>query len=117
MVIKHLGVENCKPVATPGCTEEEYDETSCDKYGPLQRGEAIEYRTIAARLNYLALDRMDIQFAVKEVAKHMSRPVVLDWVKLKRLARYLAGKPWYVQRYEWQDLPGHLDAFADSDWA
>ena len=65
MVIRHLGVENCKPVATPGCTEAEYDETSRDKYEPLRGGEAIEYRMIAARLNYLALDRMDIQFAVK----------------------------------------------------
>ena len=70
---------------------------------------------IAARLNYLAVGRMDIKFAVKDVAKHMSRPVALDWVKLKRLARYLAGKPRYVQRYEWQDLPGHFDAFPDSD--
>ena len=47
----------------------------------------------------------------------MARPVALDWVKLKRLARYLAGKPRYVQRYEWQHFPSHLDAFADSDWA
>ena len=117
MVIRHLGVENCKPVTTPGCTEAEYDETSRGEYEPLRGAEATEYRTLAARLNYLALDRMDIQFAVKEVAKHMARPVALDWVKLKRLARYLAGKPRYVQRYEWQHFPSHLDAFADSDWA
>ena len=47
----------------------------------------------------------------------MSRPVALDWVKLKRLVQYLAGKPRYVQRYERQELPGHFDAFAESDWA
>ena len=72
---------------------------------------------IAARLNYVALDRMDMKFAAKEVAKHMSRPVALDWVKLKRIARCLAGTPRYVERYEWQEFRGHLDAFADSDWA
>ena len=47
----------------------------------------------------------------------MSRPVELDWIKIKRAARYLAGAPRYVQMYEWQDYDGHMHAFADSVWA
>ena len=34
--------------------------------------EATTYGALAARLNYLALDRTDIQFATKEVAKYMA---------------------------------------------
>ena len=117
LILKQVGVECCKPVSTPGCTDAEYDEASRDQYEHLCGEEATQYRAVAARLNYLALDRPDIQFATKEIAKHMSRPVTLDWVKLKRLARYLAGKPRYVQVYQWQSLPARVDAFADSDWA
>ena len=77
--------------------------------------EATLYRGIAARLNYLALDRVDIQYSAKEIAKHMSRPVELDWAKIKRAARYFAGAPRYVQMYEWQNYDGHIQAFGDSD--
>ena len=45
-----------------------------------------EFRALAARANYLALDRPDIQFAVKEVARRMATPRVDDWILLKRLA-------------------------------
>ena len=47
----------------------------------------------------------------------MARPTVSDWKQIKRAARYLAGAPRYVQQYEWQDYDGHMDAYADSDWA
>ncbi len=45
------------------------------------------------RLSYLAQDRPDIQFSCKEVAKGMLAPTEGDWQKLKRLGRYLVGKP------------------------
>ena len=55
--------------------------------------------------------------AAKEIAKHVARPTVLDWKEIKRVARYLAGAPRYVQHYEWQEYDGHMHAYADSDWA
>ena len=79
--------------------------------------EATLYRAIAARLNYIALDRADIQYCAKDIAKHMARPVELDWAKIKRVARYFAGAPRYVQMYEWQEYNGQMQTFADSDWA
>ena len=51
----------------------------------------------------MALDRADIQYCAKEIAKHMARPVELDWAKIKRVARYFAGVPRYVQMHEWQE--------------
>ena len=53
----------------------------------------------------------------KDIAKHMARPMVADWVKTRRVARYLPGAPRYVQRYEWQQQETRIDAYADSDWA
>ena len=38
--------------------------------------EAKEFRCLAARLNYLSQDCPDLQFAAKEVARHMSRPTI-----------------------------------------
>ena len=45
-----------------------------------------------ARANYLAVDRGDIAFCVKELARRMSSPSRQDWERLQRLARYLRHK-------------------------
>jgi hypothetical protein len=47
----------------------------------------------------------------------MSAPTVRDQEALKRLARYLLGKPRVVFHYAWQRAPESLDVFTDSDWA
>ena len=82
--------------------------------GPM---EATQYRALTARLNYLAMDRPDIQFATKEVARHMANPTTGNWLLMKRLGRYLKGSPRLVQMFRWQDSPWSLDAYTDSDWA
>ena len=46
---------------------------------------------MAARANYLAADRPDIQYSVKEICRRMAKPVESDWKKLIRLARYIKG--------------------------
>ena len=72
---------------------------------------------LVARINDLALDRPDIQFGVKEAAKRMSAPCAPDWKLLKRIGRYLKLVPRAVQVYVWQDEPGELVTYVDSDWA
>ena len=83
----------------------------------LSHEQATEYRSLGARANYLANDRMDIQFAVKEICRSMSDPTIGDRRKLKRLARYLVGRPRLVSEYEFQMRCDHLDGFSDSNWA
>ena len=51
------------------------------------------FRRIAARANYLAADRPDIQFAVKEICQGMARPTRRHWEKMNTLARYLKSVP------------------------
>jgi hypothetical protein len=47
----------------------------------------------------------------------MSSPRNGDWVALKRVVRYLLGKPRLVWRFVWQEKPNFLSAFSDSNWA
>ena len=37
--------------------------------------------------------------------------------RLKRLVRYLVGRPRAVMRFEWQDMPEILDVYSDANWA
>ena len=49
--------------------------------------EATNYRSIAARANYLSADRPDMMYAVKELCRGMAKPTRGHWLKLKRLGR------------------------------
>ena len=90
------------------------DEGTEELLGP---AEASQYRANAARANYLAQDRADVQYAVKEIARRMSRPRTQDWGLLKRLARYLIGSPRVSFYYYWQTCPEGFDVYVDADWA
>ena len=62
-----------------------------------------EGRHQGARANYLALDRPDIQYAVKEMCREMSNPTRGDLRRLRRLGRYLVGRPRSVWSFKFQD--------------
>ena len=59
----------------------------------LNIAEARRFRGLAARANYLAQDRPDIQFAAKELCRNMAVPKMDDWDNMKRLGRYLVKNP------------------------
>ena len=61
--------------------------------------QASAYRGFVARAIYLAQDRSDIQYAVKELSRTMSALIVGCWEKLKRLGRYLVGRTRSVQLF------------------
>ena len=83
--------------------EEEEEEALCG-------AEATAFCGIAARCNYLQPDRPDIQYATKEACRLMSRPTASSWEMLKRIGRYLKGKPRLIWRYVWQAQLEILDA-------
>ena len=90
----------------------------CHKTDELLDHERLEkYQSICARTNFLALDRMDIQYASKECCRAMSKPALKDWAKLKRLGRYLVGKPRLVYSYPFQEEIKVVTAFSDASWA
>ena len=58
---------------------------------------ATQYRSIVARANFLAIDKIDIQFEVKELARSMAKPTASAWEKSIRLGKYLPARPRFVQ--------------------
>ena len=106
-----MGLEEAKEVKTPATREEgargskdknddEDDEAEVDEKvrdgdeeedAMMSKKEEACYRSWTARLNYLAIDRPDIQFATKTCAKAMSGPQGKDVMRLTSIARYLKG--------------------------
>ena len=115
IIIKQLQLTDAKTVTTPGTKEE--GNTSEDNEHVLSDKEATDYRAIVARCNYLAPDRPDIAFTVKELARAMAKPTRGDLQRLKRLARYLKGKPRLTMRYAWQPAQTTVTTYSDADWA
>lgn len=124
IMLRDMGLEECKLVATPGVKGDEQDVTQ------LEAGRHRLYRSVVARANFLAQDRPDIRFSVKELCRKMSCPRECDWLALKRLCRYLRGRPRVVQYivvggvdsgainvFVEKDTPEELDVVVDSDWA
>ena len=83
----------------------------------MQPAQGRALRGYAARLNYLSPDRPDIAFSTKEICRHMAKPTVGAWRKLKRLVRYLLGTPRTVLAYPWQGAEEQIETYSDSDWA
>ena len=115
IILGQLKLKDAKSVSSPGTKEE--GTTQFDNGDEFDEKEAPQYRAIVARCNYIAPDRPDIAYAVKESARHMASPTKGDWQRLKRLGRYLKGKPRLQQIYQWQHEPITLRVYSDVDWA
>ena len=115
ILIEALKLKEARSVGTPGEDEKDHEEEeNKEELGP---EDATRYRALAARANYLALDRPDVQYAVKEICRSMSKPTVGGKKKLKRLGRYLIGKPRMVSRFDWRGEESEVETFGDSNWA
>ena len=117
LVVRELGLEQASVSKVPGVKPSRDGEVTAAMSEELGRDEARRYRAVAARLNYLAPDRVDIGYSVKEAARSMAKPLVGDWDKLKRIGRYLLGKPRLISKFAWQSDIGVVTAYSDSDWA
>ena len=113
IILEQLGLTTAQPLGTPGV--EETKEKGSDEAGqtpvPLDAEATSLYRAITARANYVAQDRPDIQYAVKELCRrtHCQQ-------RLVRLGRYLRGRPRAVALFPWQTCPGIQDVFTDASW-
>ena len=58
------------------------------------------YRSWTMRGSYLSQDRCELQFAVKELARRMQQPNTKNMQALKRLVRFLKGKPEMLGRVQ-----------------
>ena len=115
IILEQLQLQDAKEVTMPGAREE--GRTAMDNEIKLGDNEATKFRAIVARLNYRSPDRPDIAYIVKELARAMFDPTNGDWLRLKRLGRYVKGKPRLQQLYPWQPAQQRITSYSDSDWA
>ena len=115
-VLKALDMLESNAVATP-CVEEQRREEEDGEEQVLQGEEATRYRAVVARVNYLSQDRADIRYSTMRLCSRMSSPTPRDMEKLKRMARYLKGRPRMPALFAWQSRHSKIIAFTDNDWA
>ncbi len=112
-LVSECGLAGSNTMATPGLrasfAEVEKDQPLPTRFNTAFRGSAV-------RANYLSADRIDCQFAAKEVCRWMAAPTEQSWAALKRLCRYLVGLPRMVYVYRWQKVQS-VEVFTDTDWA
>ena len=81
----------------------------------LTGGDITRYSALVARISYLSQDRPNLKFASMQVCCAMAKPSVRDMERVKRIGRYLAGKPRAKCWFRWQQS-GELEAYSDADW-
>mgnify|MGYP000446280345 FL=1 len=119
MLEKEWEMTNCNPVPTPYVKPP----ASVNGVGGETEGRAMSpanatlYRRAAARINYVALDRPDLSFASRVASSKMSDPQEGDEQIIKRIIRYLKGKPRVAIRYQFQEESEGIVVYTDSDWA
>ena len=113
--IASLSLEEAKPVSTPYTrdTRKGQANTLCE----LSMSEKATYMSGSCLLRCVALDRMDVVFATKEVRSRTVKAFLLALLLLKRVARYMAGHRVVVINYPYQDNPSQIDCYTDADWA
>lgn len=69
------------------------------------------------RASYVAQDRPDISEAVKCLSRRMHEPKESDFQDLKRLVRFLKGKPCVLLKFGRQKFADTIHMYVDSDFA
>lgn len=74
ILLQALNLKQAKSVSTPGI------QRSPDRGTELTGEQLKQYRSPCRRCNYLALDRPDIAYSAKELARAMSKPCTFDTI-------------------------------------
>ena len=109
-LINECGLTGANAMATPGA-KVTYQDHEADK--TFEKGLHTAFRGSAARANYMSADRIDCQYACKEICRSMSTPTEQSWKALKRLGRYLCGAPRLVYTYRKQEINA-IDVHVDT---
>lgn len=107
---KH-GMLEAKPVSTPMASSPKLTLLSGTSLS-----DQTAYRQLIGGLQYLALTRLDISYAVNRLSQFMHRPTDLHLQAAKRVLRYLAGTSTHGVFFSAKNSLT-LHAFSDADWA
>ena len=112
-LLETLGMVTCRGVETPIVPEEHRDDQDDEE---LDASSASRYRRCAAIVVYLGQDRPDLSVAGCHLARGMATPTTSDWMRLKRVARYVQQYPRLILRYPFQEYTEKAVLMTDSDW-
>ncbi|GJT33511.1 putative ribonuclease H-like domain-containing protein [Tanacetum coccineum] len=111
LILKKFNYSDVKSASTPVDLEK-----PLVKDGDADDVDVHLYRSMIGSLMYLTASRPDIMFAVCACARFQVTPKTSHLLAVKRIFRYLKGKPtlglWYSR-----DSPFELVAYTDSDYA
>ena len=117
MIVRQLGLESARAVTTPNEKKRLTDVLAANGLPPVNKERATFYRSLVMRAQFLSLDRADLSETVKCLTRKMQNPTEQDLSDLKRLGRYLKGRPRVTTKFEPQKTPQKLTVFCDSDHA
>ena len=92
-------------------------ETANANGGVLPDDQATNFRALAARANYLSLDRPELAYASKELCRAFARPTTTGVKALKHLVRYLVHHSRLSYISPWGDYTNVVDVFVGTDFA
>jgi hypothetical protein len=114
-VLKKFNMSDCKPVSTPIVTGHNSTEDESSPREDLSNN--LYMQVIGALLHISNSTRPDITYTVSILAAKMQSPSKLDWLRIKRLLRYLQGTKKYsikVKRNQ-HNIQSHV--YTDADHA
>ena len=115
MIVRQFQLENAKSVTTPAEKKKLADVISASVLPQLDTKKTTLYRSLVMRAQFLGQDRADLSEAVKSLTRKMRSPTGADMKDLKRLARYLVGRPRVVAVYKPQRDSKVLKVHYDSE--
>ena len=113
-LVKDLGVEAAKAVDTPCVRLAAEDLELAKELLPEE-----EWKIVRGQIGvvlYLSHDRIDIQFAAKQLARDLSKPSTLTVKRLKRVAKYLKTYPKMWMYFDALTGRCHVKVVVDGDW-
>jgi hypothetical protein len=87
-LLKKVGMQHCKPVATPLSISEKLSLEGGTRLG---EKDGAHYQSIVGALQYLTLTRSDLSFSVNKVCQFFHMLTTVHWMDVKRILRYLRG--------------------------
>ena len=72
---------------------------------------------MAARFNFLAMDRLDLLCSAQELLRKMAAPRAKDLIDLKRVAHHTIKYSRMACRYLWTLLDSNIEVYGDANFA
>ena len=113
-ILEEVGLASARAARTPGDPQRKADETPA--LGP---EEHALYRRIVGKLLWAASIRVDLAYITKELARQVQSPSYSDWMRLRRVLRYVRGTQDYVLQLTGHEEPleQQVLVYSDADYA